>query len=454
MPQNTTFLPVLKGKRSSRYPIKDSPERGKGIVYSVEWGFRVDKANSYTATGEYIGLTSSSAAERFLTHLQAAKRLKYGYGVIDGRRESVISGSVKKDDDISTPKLFYIPFRTAMGPSGKDIYPNQTYKYLSVIDHVNLFDLAHTEIKNIDKSGTFSPSAGGYDGYADLVRKAAKVGRVGFNSSPGGEGNKINTGGQGYSEITHRELVMAAFYFIIEGRGAGPLRQTVGIKGASLATDVARVFKYFKDEATGYEKMGPKTRKKVSYLMKKDAEPSKNLERIISELGIEYFKTTSGGKISKKEKLINTVIRYGLGSGAQVSISRWDIQNFIAAADKITGLSDEKKGIDLMVFNVEDQRQRKKIIKTIKSQQFMLKALGTARALGLLTKKIRIATNNPNFKLSAEVWNNAYSNLDKAMKDFLEKNPEFAGEVGAVKDTLSESAKRERKKTQYLDNID
>lgn len=452
MAQNTTFLPTLRGKRTSRYPIKDSPERGKGIVYSIEWGFRVDKANSYTATGEYIGLTSSSAAGRFLTHLQAAKRLRYGYGIIDGRRASVISGTVQKDGDISMPKLFYIPLRTSMGPSGKNVYPNQTYKYMSVIDHVNLFDLAYTEIKNISKAGTFSPSSGAYNGYADLVRKAAKVGRVGFNSSPGGEGNKINTGGLGYNEITHRELIMAAFYFILEGRGAGPLRQSIGIKGASLATDITRVFKYFRDDATGYERMGPKTQKKVKYLMNQDGEPSKHLEKMISQLGIEYFKTTSGGKISKKEKLINTVIRYGLGS--EVSISKWDLQKFIAKTDTMNGLKSEKAGIDLLVFNVEDPRQRKTIIKKIKSQKFMFKALGRRRALGFLTKSIRETTGDPEFEIDKKIWHQADSDLDKAIKDFLDKNPEFSGNVAKLKDAMSESAKRERKESSFLDNID
>jgi hypothetical protein len=456
--QNNTFLPVLKGKHQTVYPIKQAPERGKGIIYSIEWGFRVDKGNNYSVTGEYVGLTSNSAAERFFSHMQSAKRLKYGYGVIDGKKASIIGGSTTKaDDSASQPKLFYIPFRTAMGPTAKDIHPNETYKYLSVIDHVNLFDLAYTEHINItQRRKTYNSSDGGYSGYADLVRRAANTGggKIGFNSSTGGEGNKINKGGMGYAALTNREIIMAAFYFITEGRGSGggSLRNKVGITGSLLADDISRVLLYFRDKAIGYEKMGTQASKIANNLVKINGEPKKNLIRIIDELGIQYFKTTGGGKVSKKEKLINTVIKYGTGAGSEVSISRWDIQNFINAADKIKGLVNQNKGINLLVFDVDDKRSEKKIIRLIKDQKFMIKNLGVSIGLGLLQERIRKELKQPDFIIPAYLWKTVYSNLDDAMKQLKEK-PELKAIVEKHEKLMSEKAKNNKKYKDWSGNF-
>jgi hypothetical protein len=456
MAQNNTFLPTLRGKQSV-YPIKQAPERGKGIIYSIEWGFRIDKSNNYSVTGEYVGLTSNSASERFFTHMQSAKRLSYGYGVIDGKKASIIGGSTKEaDDETSQPKLFYIPFRTAMGPNAKNINPNQTYKYLSVIDHVNLFDLAYTEYINItQRRKTYNPSDGGYAGYADLVRRAANSGggKIGFNSSTGGEGNKINKGGMGYAALTDREMIMAAFYFITEGRGSGSLRGKVGITGSLLADDIARVFLYFKDKAEGYEKMGNQAKTIVGNLVKVNGEPKKILIKRIDALGIQYFKTTGGGKISKKERLINTVIKYGTGAGSEVSISRWDIQNFVNAADEITDYVDQKRGINLLVFDVDDPRSQRKIIKSIKDQTFMIKNLGIRIGLGLLVKKIRKELNQPGFKLPPEIFKAVDSNLDKAMKQ-LKEIPELKGIVESHEKAMSEKAKSNQKYKGWTANFD
>jgi hypothetical protein len=457
--QNNTFLPVLKGKHQTVYPIKQAPERGKGIIYSIEWGFRVDKGNNYSVTGEYVGLTSNSAAERFFTHMQSAKRLKYGYGVIDGEKASIIGGSTKEgSDETSQPKLFYIPFRTAMGPNAKNINPNQTYKYLSVIDHVNLFDLAYTEHINItQRRKTYNPSDGGYAGYADLVRRVVNTGggKIGFNSTPGGEGNKINKGGLGYAKLTDREMIMAAFYFITEGRGSGggSLRGKIGITGSLLADDIASVFLYFRDNATGYEKMGTQASKIANSLVKTKGEPKKILIKRIDELGIQYFKTTGGGKISKRENLINTVIKYGTGAGSEVSISRWDIQNFINAADNMVGFADQNRGINLLVFNVDDKRSEKKIIRLIKDQKFMIKNLGVSIGLGLLQKRIRKELKQPDYEIPSHLWKTVYSNLDKAMKELKEK-PELKAIVEKHEKSMSEKAKSNQKYKSWATDFD
>jgi hypothetical protein len=289
------------------------------------------------------------------------------------------------------------------------------------------------------------------------VRRAADSGggKIGFNSSVGGEGNKINKGGLGYAALTEREMIMAAFYFITEGRGSGggSLRDKIKITGSLLADDIARVFLYFRDDAVGYEKMGNQARGIVEKLVKKDGEPKKILIKKIDALGIQYFKTTGGGKISKKEKLINTVIKYGTGEGSEVSISRWDIQNFINAADEMTDYVDQKRGINLLVFNVDDPRYKKKIIKSIKDQKFMIKNLGVRIGLGLLQKKIRKALNQPEYEIPAELFKVVDSNLDKAMKQ-LKEVPALKEIVEKHEKAMSEKAKSNQKYKSWAADFD
>lgn len=450
MALNFNSLPTLSKVKPSIMDRRARPDRGKGIIYSIQWGFRIDKGNTYQRMGEYIGLTHLSAQERFFSHYQAAKSLSYTYGPgINRKKTSIIGGDRKLDDDSKTPKLFYIAFRTALGNKAS-IGINDAYRFISVLEHVNLFDLAHAEHMQItQKAKTLSPYLGfrSYEEIIDYVSKGS--GKLGFNTSTGGEGNKINTG----KNITYREVVMAAFYFITEGRGSGVLRSVVGIKGENMAEDISAVFKYFKTKAQGkYEKMNAAA---PSHNKGKNPEKETPLEKYIRELGISYTKHGKG-IVSQKEKAVNMFLKFS--TGKKLNLSSFDIKAFVSAVDRGSGISDSNRGFDLSVLVGADKRSVNKITEAIKKQEFFTKHLPIVKGFLMLRshirKQLKLANLSPKDKpwdFTNEVWNKIYSDAQAAY-NILERDKVLAPYVKGFRDKVNN--RKSKKYQEYNESYD
>jgi len=263
---------------ASVIPIDKIPDLGRGIIYQIKWGFSI--GGNFTRHGLYVGLTSKAAMERFRTHDKDAKKYKFNPYNQD-LKQSTVSPSTR---------LLYTLMRTSQGESRDTLYPEQ-YRYMAVLKEPNLFDLAYEEKKALNNYKTLSP-AGTYNGYQDIVRKAKQGSNpFGLNSADAGSGNPINAGRQTYGgskELGQKEFVMAAFLFILEGRGAkNPGRYNINYK--DLAQDIVNVLQFFMQTTEPYESINKNYHKTVSRLyLKKDFTPTKNLINTIKKLGLSY----------------------------------------------------------------------------------------------------------------------------------------------------------------------
>jgi hypothetical protein len=301
MNPNSESLPQLKtSTRRVLTDLNSRPDFGKGIIYRVEWGFRLDKSSSYGGRGQYVGLTVQTLNERIRQHIKSASSLAYDDGVV--------SGSDKTKGDHKSPRMFYLALRVAMGKKNNlNIEFNKDYRVIKAIKHVNLFDLAYEEIKEI--GGKIVGTS--YSRYSDYVRSGIVRGSsennpAPFNETEGGEGNKIN---KGYP--SKKEQVMAALLFIKEGRGSTePMRSIVGIGKKkkdkdgnmvrnTVAEDVRAVLEYFKKRATGFERLNA-------------VSPTKDtIPGIMKELGVGELIGENLIVSSDKVRMINITLRYG-----------------------------------------------------------------------------------------------------------------------------------------------
>jgi len=411
--------PALSSVKRSILPITARPQFGKGLIYSIQWGFRLDKSTNYAARGEYVGLTANSAQERFMSHMAKVKSLSYS-------RKGIIKGAGKTDGANRMPRLFYVAFRTSIGRKSY-ISPNKAYRFISVLEEVNLFDLANSEIQNISKLQTYDQSitSKSYSRYSDIIEEVkGRVGTtIGFNSSRGGEGNKLVKG-----SATPDEVVMAAFYFITEGRGTEPgMRAEVGILGINLADDINAVFKYFKNK-NSYEKLNAR---KPTHNKNKNAPSEKtSLEKHLDKLGLSYVRTGDGkvkGEISKKTQVINAFLR--VSTGAELNLSSFSIDKFISYLLNLTDSEIKEKSFGLMFENI-DPRTRRKFIEIVSTSEFFLVSLPQITGIHMLRAFIAKEIKKPDWDFSNEVHagfkqslKNGYDILmkDTRMKSILQK---------------------------------
>ena len=247
---------------ASNFGINETPPFGKGFIYAIDWGFTINRSSNYGAKGTYIGLTTRRVIERYKEHIKRARSLSYKsssvYSTTYDTKKLPVSG-------VNTPsgegRLMYIAMATSMGNTRSTLDENEAYRSLKVIAVVNLFDLAFTERKIISESGSISDKS--FNNYSDVVHEIMNSNNkeVLFNASEGGEGSKFTQARMG--GITKREIVIAAFYFLTEGRGlknsfiTNLTREVPGVYKNldTLATDISLVVKHFKKTSVSYEKL-------------------------------------------------------------------------------------------------------------------------------------------------------------------------------------------------------
>lgn len=426
MALNSGFAPTLKGKEGIGFSIANRPDRGKGLIYSIQWGFNV--GNKYAARGEYVGLTTQSARERFYTHMKAAGKLAYNYTDIDGQRRSSISISdAKTDGDQKSPRLFYTAMRTAMGPSKKNIGPMQAYRFITVIAHVNLFDLAATERAAISARRTFETSFTGKS-YTDIINdygiKSGGPQKLGFNSSPGfGEGSKIKT----RRDLKRTDLVAAASYFIDEGRGSGrapyglgSLRPEIGIKGADLVGDILNIFRYFggalPNKPDPIDEAGPNTK---NLLIKGVGRTQ--IEEELKKLGIRYS-NLGQVEVSEKEKAVNILINHSAaGNRSPLNVSRDNLKQLVDFLDspKFKENPNAKLIISLLGTSKKNITKAGRIIKNLIKENKI--PLFHDQAVYAIESGIRKMKGNENFKMPSEAFELANKiGIEKFVRDMLD----------------------------------
>ena len=410
----TSFIPQMSPNRNKVLDVDARPPFGKGIIYSIEWGFRLTKGSQYQVRGEYIGLTHASAKQRYFTHMDKASQLGFLYD--NSIQSSAVTGSTSKGDS----KLMYVSMRTSMGFKGK-VQLNRDYRQVNVISEVNLFDLAHEEQKYISKHGTYDPGIGQLSSYRDVIDLAKTKNKLGFNYSEGGEGSKINTG----RYITRREVVAAAYYFITEGRGSDiGMRMEIGIKGENLADDIDRVFKYFKSRS-GYEKMNASrpghNRKKTA----KEGKTTTPLENVLNELGLSYTRTGKVKVDGDKLRILNMILKF---SGTPVlNFSNQEMgrfaETFLLHADK----DGKTAKFTLNVDNIPNTQSRNKILSFFKSNPIFIQEVTTVFALYKLESQINKKLKpKQKFQLSNSIKSIAMLNLEQAY-DMLEQDSTIGG---------------------------
>jgi hypothetical protein len=292
-----------------------------------------------------------------------------------------------------------------MGPSKKLLSPLKAYRYVTVIAHVNLFDLAATERAAINARKTYQKDFSGRS-YTDIINDynmKGGGGKVGFNSTEGrGEGSKIKT----RRDLTRRDLVAAASYFISEGRGSGyapynlrSLRYDVGIKGADLVEDIYNTFIYFKGKGSvkpdPIDQAGPGT---INLLNAGKPEIQKNLKM----LGINYTKL---GKvdIGEKERGINILINVSGESGNAFGVSKSNIKGIVNFLDK--DQDPKAKTIISLVGSKSKTKEASSVIKEIIKENSQNLFIG--KALRVIEASFRKIKGNENFRFPKEVYANA-----------------------------------------------
>lgn len=431
MARSSGIAPTLRGRPgASGFSISNRPDRGKGIIYSIQWGFNV--GNNYATTGEYVGLSTNSAKERFITHMEAAKAYSYGYAKnADGRVRSFIGrGGKKTDGDRIPPKLFYTAAKTAMGPTNKSIDPTKAYRFVTVLAHVNLFDLGATERAAIKMRKTFDTRFVG-KAYDDIISQFAinsgASQKLGFNSTEGNaEGSKIKS----RQDLTQRDLVAAAAYFIDEGRGSNKsvpyglpsLRSQAEIKGIDLVDDIRNTFKYFlgllKSKPEQIDKAGAidnligvgKSKKDGS---KTNAIGAKTVQSELNKLGFNY---KSGQlKISDKERAINIMINLsGTRKNQPLGLSKANIKDIVALFDSEEFTTNPKSNLVIELLtsgNKKDIAKAKTIIKGILKNE--IKDIYIKKAIYAIQATMRKITGDKDFEIPDSVF-------EKAKKDGLE----------------------------------
>jgi len=413
MSLNSGIAPSLRGKPgSANFSISNRPDRGRGIVYSIQWGFNI--GNRYATTGEYVGLTSQSAKERFFTHMQAAGKYGYNYADVDGKRRSVISkSSSKTDGDKDPPRLFYTAMRTAMGPSKKNLDPMKAYRFVTTIAHVNLFDLAVTERAAIKARKTFDTRFSGKS-YTDIINdfgiKSGGGQKLGFNSSPGfGEGSKIKT----RRDLKRVDLVAAAAEFIKDGRGSGAtpynlgsLRTEIGIKGADLVEDILNTLKFFSGRLKGakpedIDKLGPNTEKLVRNAGRTQ------IEEELNKLGIKYSKL---GKvdIGEKARALNIMINHsGSQSKSGLSVNRQVMKGIVNFFDSpaFSQSTNAQVLVTVLGTNKRSITKAKPALQKLITED--LKYVFIDNALYAIQTNIRKIKGNENFTLDKSAFEKA-----------------------------------------------
>jgi hypothetical protein len=410
----TSFNPQMSPNRKKVLDVDARPQFGKGIIYSIEWGFRLTKGSVYQARGEYIGLTHASAKQRYFTHMDKASQLGFLYD--NEKQSSAVTGSTSKGDS----KLMYVSMRTSMGFKGK-VKLNTDYRQVSVISEVNLFDLAHEEQKYISKYGTYDPGIGQLNSYRDVITLAKTKKKLGFNYSEGGESSKINTG----RFITEREVVAAAYYFIKEGRGSEiGMRMEIGIKGENLADDIDRVFKYFKSRS-GYEKMNASRPHHNRKQAAKEGKTTTRLENTLNELGLSYTKT---GKVKVDGDKLKIVDMFLNVSGTPIlNFSNQEVGTFIGTFLLHADKDGKTTKFTLNVNNLPDNKSRNTIINYFKSNPIFLQEITTGLALYKLESQINKKLKpKKTFQLSNSIKSIAMLNLEQAY-DMLEQDPMIGG---------------------------
>jgi hypothetical protein len=409
--------------------LNSKPDFGKGIIYKVEWGFRLDKSSSYGGRGQYIGLTVNSVNDRLRQHIKSASSLGY-----DGE---VVTGSQKTDDSNKSPRMFYLALRVAMGlTNDTNIEFNKDYRTIKAIKHVNLFDLAYEEINQIN--GNVSETS--YSRYSDYVRSGIVRGSSAnspapFNETPGGEGNKINTG-----RASAKELVMAALLFMKEGRGSTePMRSTVGIGKQkkdkdgniirnTIAEDVRAVFTYFK-KAPGYEGLRGRA-------------PDASIPKILSELGVGELKGEDLVVSSDKTKMINILLRFGLTEA--MDLDKVQARALVQNALLPNGLTPSMLNIKITSVNEESAKELMIAIK----KSGILKSLGKISGLFKLSYRLKKIDKNYQGILNSEIYKLALLDFDGALA-ILFRDPKFkkayeADQNGKKKERMERKRNRQR----------
>lgn len=398
-------LPVLRktvakdtGLRSVN--ATSSPHRGKAFIYAIEWGFRLDRANNYAARGVYIGLTHDAVIKRWYTHMMTSQRLKVYYD------ENSKSTGVTGEAGDKQAKLLYIAMAVAAWKDKKYIYPGFAYRAITPIAEPNLFDLAYQERTMIRKENSKSTIALKDNTYRGVLEAAAgaRGRRLGFNSSDGGERAALNNPGP-ENRPSNKDKVMAAFYFIKEGRGSlahpDSLRNTIGIVGpkrtyksttpeipglpngvADMADDIDKVMDYFKNSASGFEKMNVN---RISHNRGKKNPQMTPLDKLCLELGITYGKYGSMA-MSENERNLNVLI--SLKNQPGVALTEDQLNNMIHHADKSArGGTIPKVSLEY-ISNIPSLKDTVKVAEKVASHPFFQEGYANIAALYKLERVI------------------------------------------------------------------
>jgi hypothetical protein len=448
VPQQLQTLPLLKTKVKRESGLRSvnltsSPHRGKAFIYGIEWGFRLDKANHYAARGVYIGLTHDSVIKRFYTHMLEAQKLKVYYDT--AAQSTGVVGSAGGAAD-KQAKLLYIAMATSSWKNKKYIYPGFAYRAITPIAEPNLFDLAYQEIKMIRDNNAETSISTQFRTYRGLVEQAASSrGKViGMNNSAGGESNALNS--PKIHKVSLRDVVMAAFHFIREGRGSishpDSLRNTIGIEGpkrnsksvspeisglpngtADLADDINKVFKYFKNQATGFEKLNAQT--PTHNRAKKQMS---ELDKHCLSLGIGYS-NYGKLKIPEDEKNLNLLI--SIKNQPYTDLTEEQINQ---AIDDAKRGPDASTRLSLRFLSNTKLKDLKDVANAVASHEFFQSGLG--RTIGII-KLQSILNKGKDEKDPTRISLQFYIDLakkdlklayDKLMRDYgtmIEKNTGF-----------------------------
>lgn len=439
MPASSVILPQLRyqsrGPGGINWPINNRPDRGKGIIYSIQWGFQV--GNTYPVRGEYVGLTSKSAAERFKTHMQAAGKLSFEYAKQNGRNKSIIRGTAKTPPpDENAQNIFYMALRTGMGLGKKQLGSNSGYRFLKVLAHVSAFDLAAAERALIKARGTY----GSFDvpSMEQLMRAPKNYAQnksfIGFNQSAGGENSMVK-------KLYHkRDKVLAAVHFLDEGRGSlNPPSfleripdSQLGITREDLAFDVYQVIRYFAGEkVSGQEQLMLKKNKKTGKPI--FGMTVEWIRKELASLGVTFNKVR-GGETKKidlgdKERFINLLIN--LPGTPEKPIYELERRDLIAQLD----------GVDPSVFKQAVPSRTRTRLKlegekslVTKGRKIVTAAFAKRQPTNVLTAAFIIQNKlqkiNPNFKFSDAQYRALQKYSKKhSVHDFitsLTENPIFA----------------------------
>jgi hypothetical protein len=462
MGRSSGTAPTLRGRPgASSFSISSRPDRGKGVIYSIQWGFNV--GNQYATTGEYVGLTTNSAKERFITHMEAAKAYSYGYAKnADGRVRSFIGrGGKKTDGDRIPPKLFYTAAKTAMGPTNKSIDPTKAYRFVTVLAHVNLFDLGATERAAIKMRKTFDTRFVG-KAYDDIISQFAinsgASQKLGFNSTEGkAEGSKIKS----RQDLTQRDLIAAAAYFIDEGRGSNKsvpyglpsLRSDAEIKGIDLVEDIRNTFRYFLGLLTSkpeqIDKAGAidnliglgKSKEDGS---KTSAIGAKTVEKELNKLGFSY--KSGQVKIEDREKAINIMINFsGTQKNSPLPLTKANIKDIVALFDKESFRNNPKAILVIQLLSSGDKRKLKQAAEIIESLlQNEIKEIYIESAIHAMEETFRKTSGNKDFKIPTSEYAKARKmGLERFIRG-LSNNESLKKLVGT--DILEKEQKRNMKK--------